>query len=211
MSARGVGRTRKFQLTHPTRGATCPDGLRFDDDKDFNSHTPHGVRLREIGTLSAGKTFQLTHPTRGATNDDKEVNSYDEISTHTPHTGCDIDPDKTANPDDISTHTPHTGCDYWAVADLSDGTISTHTPHTGCDVNYGVSVRRHDNFNSHTPHGVRRYSMFDSTLAPYISTHTPHTGCDSSQLRARPNVIQFQLTHPTRGATAQSPAFKFTY
>ena len=56
------------------------------------------------------------------------------ISTHTPHTGCDeIDTDGEEE-SEISTHTPHTGCDPTNMINSKRvPTISTHTPHTGCD------------------------------------------------------------------------------
>ena len=80
----------------------------------------------------------------------------------------------------ISTHTPHTGCDFGLARELGiNRDISTHTPHTGCDD--VLATKTED---------VR------------ISTHTPHTGCDAqSKCRPFPD-FQFQLTHPTRGATS---------
>ena len=56
--------------------------------------------------------------------------------------------------------------------------ISTHTPHTGCD----------------SPETQRN-------ILCKISTHTPHTGCDCCACEARAYRVEFQLTHPTRGAT----------
>ena len=59
-------------------------------------------------------------------------------------------------------------------------------------------------FNSHTPHGVRRCQGFEKQYQERISTHTPHTGCDTAHLfRVLPQT-QFQLTHPTRGATCST-------
>ena len=57
----------KFQLTHPTRGATAASF----------SITAYSLK------------FQLTHPTRGATQSWGDLKTDTEISTHTPHTGCD--------------------------------------------------------------------------------------------------------------------------
>ena len=36
---------KKFQSTHPLRGATAEGKLDGDDDSDFNPRTPCGVRL----------------------------------------------------------------------------------------------------------------------------------------------------------------------
>ena len=61
----------------------------------------------------------------------------------------------------------------------TDFDISTHTPHTGCD---------------------RKKKAF-TEMEVEISTHTPHTGCDVGHILGRPVKLEFQLTHPTRGAT----------
>ena len=120
----------KFQLTHPTRGATrfdlascqyilhfnshTPHGVRRCDCSEssvifyFNSHTPHGVRLTNGRSKGWKHLFQLTHPTRGATHPGPCIRSLHPISTHTPHTGCDklflqgISPEHHFN-----SHTPH--------------------------------------------------------------------------------------------------------
>ena len=169
---------------------------------DFNSHTPHGVRL--IGKNSGGfsgsfqlthptrgatssltfvkicKLFQLTHPTRGATIFAHLVDEYVYyFNSHTPHgVRHDIDDDDLDDEEEISTHTPHTGCDTETPNDYPFFSISTHTPHTGCDIlffNYSTCLVY---FNSHTPHGVRQFLRRQRSIAPFISTHTPHTGCD---------------------------------
>ena len=78
--------------------------------------------------------FQLTHPTRGATPSFGYIGIlWFEISTHTPHTGCDANRRHDNATCKISTHTPHTGCDTENVAGIVGMGISTHTPHTGCD------------------------------------------------------------------------------
>ena len=101
--------------------------------------------------------------------------------------------------------------------------ISTHTPHTGCDKNFSIlnhlssifqlthptrgatpralTWRQALNFNSHTPHGVRLLNVNEVRRKVGISTHTPHTGCDLRNSRCM-TMLTFQLTHPTRGATA---------
>ena len=220
-----------------------------------------------------GELFQLTHPTRGATCLIWLLRAGKQISTHTPHTGCDLPNFFDTDVFKISTHTPHTGCDRkrrWIhrktfhfnshtphgvrlhssfLSDMTVG-ISTHTPHTGCDSRiivptlfkrnfnshtpHGVrpaspgNVRQMQNhFNSHTPHGVRLRLLLLYTSLLKISTHTPHTGCDPDDPRPPKNCIpisthtphtgcdaranqrrtwqgKFQLTHPTRGATISS-------
>ena len=104
-------RIRQFQLTHPMWGATasidvsvsplsisthtphvgCDQKRQYtaNENVNFNSHTPCGVRLHEI--IYSG--------------------TYLNISTHTPHVGCDLSFWQLPNHTPISTHTPHVGCD----------------------------------------------------------------------------------------------------
>ena len=118
----------EFQLTHPTRGATkilisrlSPShGVRplsrhtaADTHINFNSHTPHGVRLY-----------------------DKALEEIDlGISTHTPHTGCDysLQYDETDNTKFQLTHPTRGATWYRSPEQFASSSISTHTPHTGCD------------------------------------------------------------------------------
>ncbi len=95
-----------------------PHGVRPDhwgcatDSINFNSHTPHGVRRIFVNSIWIIYRFQLTHPTRGATINFISYIRLPQISTHTPHTGCDTISAPSAPPQlVISTHTPHTGCD----------------------------------------------------------------------------------------------------
>ena len=82
----------------------------------------------------------------------------------------------------ITTNTHHTGCDFLFLHIIEHFLISTHAPHMGCDLSRPAA-----------PHSHRK-----------ISTHAPHTGCDLSILMMLMMIIIFQLTHPTRGATAVS-------
>ncbi len=179
--------------------------VRRSDRRNFNSHTPHGVRPEairqcidyymisthtphtgcDIDRLSAGycsEEFQLTHPTRGATHICQLYTNFVKISTHTPHTGC--DESLCGGYDslqDFNSHTPHGVRHGECQVSIFAKTISTHTPHTGCDATLGVMANR----------GI-------------ISTHTPHTGCDSQSPSSTALSAVFQLTHPTRGATRAS-------
>ena len=123
-----------------------------------------------------------------------------EISTHTPHTGCDKYKKIRSLIDKISTHTPHTGCDGQHGTYTERQKISTHTPHTGCDgASFEKSMSRVD-FNSHTPHGVRRVVDFLCRL--YFGFQLTHPTRGATTFREVHTVAdKFQLTHPTRGAT----------
>ena len=81
-------------------------------------------------------------------------------------------------------------------------TISTHTPHTGCDT-HSISVAHiKQNFNSHTPHGVRQYEFDIVMNIGNFNSHTPHGVRLFSRFNSSRISALFQLTHPTRGATA---------
>ncbi len=153
----GIRHRRRFQLTHPTRGATSSILAPQLGQYDFNSHTPHGVRQELY----------------------KKHRDFFDISTHTPHTGCDkkiIGGKKDVK--DFNSHTPHGVRQPESTEVLEMTFISTHTPHTGCDITDSGQAVAFRDFNSHTPHGVRHGLALTSI-----------------------GRFSFQLTHPTRGAT----------
>ena len=70
------------------------------------------------------------------------------------------------------------GCDEIDVNDLLSEIISIHAPLAGCDQISSTQIIRVNNFNPRTPCGVRQQA----------SIH-------------RPSPLEFQSTHPLRGAT----------
>ena len=122
---------QRFQLTHPTRGATICNVYPAAPVVCISTHTPH-TGCDPIVVTFAGVIV---------------------ISTHTPHTGCDGRMIKFALEHIISTHTPHTGCDPISLWKWNLITrISTHTPHTGCDRAEVVGRNSIDAISTHTPH-----------------------------------------------------------
>ena len=108
----GAANPRKFQSTHPLRGATeiaaagKPDtsisihaplagcdwraeALRCDRP-NFNPRTPCGVRLPELVGLAIGGGFQSTHPLRGATPPHSPGSAA--MSNFNPRTPCGVRP-----------------------------------------------------------------------------------------------------------------------
>ena len=147
-----------FQLTHPTRGATARSLVTAQFRVHFNSHTPHGVRqITRLNVLICKN---------------------------------------------ISTHTPHTGCDNHRKRLSRQGypNFNSHTPHGVRHMLLLLHLRL-QHFNSHTPHGVRLLNLICCVACVIISTHTPHTGCDQIICSDFRRQHKFQLTHPTRGAT----------
>ena len=162
-------------------GKMLLDGLR-----NFNSHTPHGVRLSDI----------------------KNKLVLVKISTHTPHTGCDLIICLFAKCNVIiSTHTPHTGCDSVLLLKWSRSILFQLThPTRGATAIRLESLCKLFDFNSHTPHGVRPELFANCSGLLYISTHTPHTGCDFSTFQYPYHGRNFN-SHTPHGVRRRCRAF----
>ncbi len=147
--------------------------------------------------------FQSTHPARGATEAVIKDRPHHPISIHAPREGCDRAACQVvAVPVRISIHAPREGCDEITM----DG-----------DVPYTY-------FNPRTPRGVRLEAVIKDRPHHPISIHAPREGCDGRFRTgalfpryfnprtprgvrlddfARACVLmEFQSTHPARGATA---------
>ncbi len=76
-----------FQLTRPTRGATCPSLCRLQCRFHFNSHAPHGAQRAAFNAAVFSAYFN-SHAPHGAQPHTPIIDDeLWEISTHTPHTG----------------------------------------------------------------------------------------------------------------------------
>ena len=192
--------TPTFQSTHPVRGATTTLG---DSPKlcIISIHAPRAGcdRLCLLHRIRDAR-FQSTHPVRGATYEQDIWRRPRCISIHAPRAGCDQAQDTEYQIITISIHAPRAGCDDLSERYNMTFAISIHAPRAGCD-----------NF---------RKRQYYPTL---ISIHAPRAGCDpvgeiyivTSQdfnprtpcgvrlaaicVAVRP--LQFQSTHPVRGAT----------
>ncbi len=196
--------TVKFQLTHPSRGATL---VRVNNRKSnfISTHTPlAGCDKFHVVPLCLSLLFQLTHPSRGATalssvnisnpsnfnshtprgvrlSNQRVANSRQEFQLTHPSRGATGNHDSFKCPLSISTHTPLAGCDYPVVGISLRYCISTHTPLAGCDA---------------LPDDDFRYGLrFQLTHPSRGATIFPHG-------TIIPTV--FQLTHPSRGATERT-------
>ena len=103
---------RRFQSTHPLRGATRSHPAQEAAKMNFNPRTPCGVRR------------QFHHLARRG----------DKISIHAPLAGCDCTGHRnTAAFRLISIHAPLAGCDGRSGAAAGFAKISIHAPLAGCD------------------------------------------------------------------------------
>ena len=145
------------------------------------------------------------------------------VSIHAPRAGCDANRHRRDRKPPVSIHAPRAGCDEWALS--RNGNYLRFNSRTPCGVRRQTCVLspRTKSFNSRTPCGVRpAYISFVGQLIN-VSIHAPRAGCDDSSISAlarslgfnsrtpcgvRPNNavslyvrVQFQFTHPVRGAT----------
>ena len=145
----------------------------------FNPRTPCGVRHRVFSKYTVFLAFQPTHPLRGATAHQSGGFYPVPISTHAPLAGCDR-PSPLSEPAHSTNFNPRTPCGV-----RPGGTF------------YALYVRY---FNPRTPCGVR---PLDGESRSGCSDFNPRTPCGVrpiNQLRTA-FQIQFQPTHPLRGAT----------
>ena len=99
----------------------------------FNSHTPCGVRRRFLIAPARSRRFQLTHPMRGATQYEAKQEKPLLFQLTHPMRGATYTLCQSLLSSEISTHTPHAGCDPAVHQPDCFRHISTHTPHAGCD------------------------------------------------------------------------------
>ena len=128
-------RRKRFQSTHPMRGATRPGYRPGGDGGNFNPRTPCGVRRLHEGE---GEKRYL-------------------ISIHAPHAGCDNNGRyRIPRAEFQSTH-PMRGATLRSRLDSSTSIISIHAPHAGCDGTTWRLRTLSGNFNPRTPCGVRHH------------------------------------------------------
>ena len=80
--------------------------------------------------------------------------------------------------------------------------ISIHAPREGCDSGSPRGFLGSWDFNPRTPRGVRLAPHAGGGAAILISIHAPREGCDTINQLRMAFQIQFQSTHPARGATS---------
>ena len=97
------------------------------------------------------------------------------------------------------------GATYSVPSSLGVNVISIHAPLAGCDCRYACKARYFRNFNPRTPCGVRlKFITSDVLPIEFQSTH-PLRGATASR-KSSCAAWTFQSTHPLRGATHPLPA-----
>ena len=171
--------------------------------------------------------FQFTHPVRGATGDAAALTPYSSVSIHAPRAGCDFKKRGVSHSPAVSIHAPRAGCDYPRSSLGQPNEVSIHAPRAGCDpLRLFAGFQRRMFQFTHPVRGATRWREIPRDTPP-VSIHAPRAGCDCSSTscatcRASFNSrtpcgvrrtaelcfalpMEFQFTHPVRGATYIAP------
>ena len=107
-----IKRGKKFQSTHPVRGATRR-GAPYQRCRRISIHAPRaGCDRSSVHSSLISGSFQSTYPVRGATRQRYRHDHPAHISIHVPRAGCDRPRSSCPDPARaISIHVPRAGCD----------------------------------------------------------------------------------------------------
>ena len=192
---------KKFQFTHPGKGATvayafylamkgvsihapwegCDAIIDFCSiiNKFVSIHAPwEGCDSGGCSPLRGPHTFQFTHPGKGATL--WAVHRGSECWFQFTH--------------------PGKGATLRAREQRVSVEVSIHAPWEGCDQSVAFYGLTYLCFNSRTLGRVRRL-IYSTLLYPSVSIHAPWEGCDANRVIEVVRGIEFQFTHPGKGAT----------
>ena len=169
---------KRFQSTHPLRGAT---GVVVERSRvrHISIHAPlAGCDIAPARGLFFIEKFQSTHPLRGATVYQQDAQAHDPISIHAPLAGCDFTIRNLSQTEDISIHAPLAGCDFFVRKEHFMSIFqSTHPLRGATYPRPPWPGGRH--FNPRTPCGVRPHAMGEGLRISPISIHAPLAGCDA--------------------------------
>ena len=82
----------------------------------------------------------------------------------------------------VSIHAPREGCDVCRPPPEPLVPVSIHAPREGCDL---------------------RWALLQQVVQ--VSIHAPREGCDATAGATALSTVEFQFTHPGRGATTSRP------
>ena len=128
------------------------------------------------------------------------------VSIHAPREGCDyrFNPFRLLAYQFQFTHPGRGATGVDVLEGLCGREVSIHAPREGCDCPLTLSRQpARSCFNSRTPGGVRPDAQkYDSSLIEFQFTH-PGRGATSSDSISSASSLSFQFTHPGRGATTE--------
>ena len=170
---------------------------------NFYSHAPRGARHTSSNALKKWLKFLLTRPSRGATNIPQYNFHYDDISTHTPLAGRDINerstknsnwrflltrPSRGATPPQLSQYSMH--LDFYS-----------HAPRGARRIERNLFTEK-SYFYSHAPRGARHLRKRHDRGRNDFYSHAPR-GARLKNGNSVKVYTVFLLTRPSRGATAR--------
>ena len=212
-----LGNPRRFQFTHPVRGATSMVKYIIYRPSSFNSRTPCGVRLYRPRLNQPDCLFQFTHPVRGATPLSAPCRGRRGFNSRTP---CGVRPQARSNQQWARmfqfTH-PVRGATTQRQWRCHTNYVSIHAPRAGCDHQVPKHIQSHQQFQF--THPVRGATIISFQGHPKIGRFNSRTPC-GVRLRDRHQIFdrtEFQFTHPVRGATSYNitrsfcVVFQFTH
>ena len=82
--------------------------------------------------------------------------------------------------------------------------VSIHAPREGCDLSPRELRAQLLLVSIHAPREGCDSALMDAQRAKVVSIHAPREGCDSTRSVRAMFAIEFQFTHPGRGATRAS-------
>ena len=147
----------------------------------FNSRTPGGVRLGNVG-----KAIKLLF-----------------VSIHAPREGCD-ELAKVLKPlTFVSIHAPREGCDPCSA--FAQRCVRRFNSRTPGGVRHLAEEIAKDEAKFQFTHPGRGATCVEIDLPALdeVSIHAPREGCDSAGYSPADYMAEFQFTHPGRGATAR--------
>ena len=219
----------EFQSTHPLRGATFSSSQKRASilisihaplagcDRPtsrpscwrsyFNPRTPCGVRPFLLLGGSDVLSFQSTHPLRGATRVSSGCDGA--LRDFNPRTPCGVRHVCACAAPAAVYFNPRTPCGVRPPRRGQPVRAGCHfNPRTPCGVRRlaapALDAEKQD-FNPRTPCGVRPSASYTSSRVLDFNPRTP-CGVRLDVLDCGKQHIQFQSTHPLRGATRMSSA-----
>ena len=224
-SGAAPGRSRQFQSTLPSQGATVFPAVLMVGLYNFNPRSPHRERPENISSIYESLLFQSTLPSQGATvryignglgvehfnprSPHRErlsrfglVNLMSVISIHAPLTGSD-DGSNTSQTDKtiFQSTLPSQGATRDRLRKPPSLSISIHAPLTGSDGGALELQSMLTLFQSTLPSQGATLPLDEYIDIAKISIHAPLTGSDKTQRSKQNRSYLFQSTLPSQGAT----------
>ena len=176
------GHGRRFQSTHPLRGATRFPRARCGSSQFQSTHPLRGATSIAKAGEHSKKAFQSTHPLRGATDRVCKRGACGSISIHAPLAGCDANR-QTALCSFAQNFNPRTPCGVRRERRpdvYTDTAISIHAPLAGCDCREKWSLKPRTSISIHAPLAGCDIKFTINRSDMFISIHAPLAGCDRS-------------------------------